>query len=218
LTYQEAKFIAIDGILKNENTALAKALATALSARTALEEDFSEPLIDFYSADPRDLAFKKQILKLIDRYSLQKELRQTEIFYEQVITDHLFYSDRIYANLKLGVEELNLYETMLDAMERDVPVPDLVIYLQSNFETIMERLNKSYGILRPGRSKQAIDEKYIHALNEEFNQFFLHYRWSPVLIINANQFHSTNPKHIDGLIQRINRPISEITYYNPPKE
>jgi deoxyguanosine kinase len=213
---EKIKFVAIEGIIKRDNSALAKALASFTHARLILEEESASPLIEVSSSDPKDLIFKKHLLRLMDRYKAQKQLTQTEIFYEQVISDYLFYADRVYANLKLEPDDLPLYESIVNFMEKDVAVPDLVIYLQSNSDTILDKMYHRHAIKNNQRGKNAMDENYIMALNEEFNQFFIYYRWSPVLIVNANQLNPENPQHAQDLFQKIQRNISGIIYYNPP--
>lgn len=215
-TQKKIKLIAIEGIVKSNNTLLAKNLASISHARTILEEDGASPIIDLHCADPKDLVFKKHILRLLDRYKAQKEIVQTEIFYDQVISDYLFFADRIYANLKLEPEDTALYEAMFNFMEKEVAIPDLVIYLQHSTDTVLEKLYANYGIKNNLKGRNAIDENYVRTLNEEFNEFFMYFRWAPVLIINANQLNPENPKHVEDLLFKMQRPISGVIFYNPP--
>ena len=210
------KLIAVEGIVKSYNTLLAKNLASLSNARTILEEDGASPLIDLQSTDPKDLVFKKHILRLLDRYKAQKQIVQTEIFHDQVISDYLFYADRIYANLKLEPEDAALYETMFNFMEKEVAIPDLVIYLQHNTDTVLEKLYANYGIKNNLKGRNSIDENYVRTLNEEFNEFFMYFRWAPVIIVNANQLNPENPKHVEDLLFKMQRPISGVIFYNPP--
>jgi deoxyguanosine kinase len=213
---EKIKFIAIEGVIKRDTSALAKALAAFSNARLISEETAASPLIDVSSSDPKDLVFKKHLLRLVDRFKALTQLAQTEIFYTQVISDFLFYADRVYANLKLEPEDWPLYEAIASYMEKEVAVPDLVIYLQSNSETILEKMYRRHELKSSRHGHGAIDEDYVVSLNEEFNQFFMYYRWSPVLIVNANQLDPENPMHAQDLFQKIQRNISGIIYYNPP--
>jgi deoxyadenosine/deoxycytidine kinase len=212
------KLIAIEGIVKSNNTLLAKQMAAMSNARTILEEENSTPLIDLQSSDPKDLVFKKHLLRLLDRYKAQKYNLQTEIFHEQVISDYLFYADRIYANLKLDKEDLALYDTLFTQMEKEIALPDLVIYLQNNTDAVLEKLHTHYGIRSHQRGKNSIDEDYIRDLNEEFDEFFMYFRWAPVLIVNANQLNPENPKHVEDLLFKMQRNISGVIFYNPPAD
>jgi deoxyadenosine/deoxycytidine kinase len=209
------RFIAIEGIVRRSNSQLARSLAKLTDARTILDEDSVEPMIDVQAAEPKDFLLKKHLLRLVDRYKAQKQLWQTEMFYEYILSDYLFYADRIYANLQLDPSDLGIYETLMDSMEKDVVVPDLIVYLQSNPETIIEKVRGSFAS-RKSRSRDLIDESYLQTLNDEFNQFFMHFRWCPVLIVNANQLDPENPRHTQDLLQKIQRHDAGIGYYNPP--
>ncbi|MBL7959290.1 deoxynucleoside kinase [bacterium] len=216
MSKEKIKLIAVEGIVKRNNTLLAKHLASLTDARTILEEDGASSMIDVNSSDPKDLIFKKHILRLLDRYKSQKQIVQTEIFHDQIISDYLFYADRIYANLKLESEDLSLYDTLFNFMEKEVAIPDLVIYLQNNTETVLEKLYANYGIKNNLMGKNSIDENYVRMLNEEFNEFFMYFRWAPVMIVNANQLNPEDPKHVQDLIFKIQRPFSGVIFYNPP--
>ncbi len=214
MSASELRFIAVDGVLRRKNTLLAKAVAQRLNGREVLEETAVGPMLEVYSRDPDDLAFKKQLLRLIDRFKVQKQIVQTEIFYDAVVSDYLLYCDRIHANLRLKPEDLSLYETLLNQMERELAIPDLVIYLQSSPDHLMDTLRDNYAVPKGQRSRPELDEAYIRNLVDEYNQFFLHFRWSPLLIVNAIQFDPENPHQVDHLIAQMSR-VSGIRYYNP---
>ncbi|KAB2878033.1 hypothetical protein F9K33_14645 [bacterium] len=216
MSKEKIKLIAVEGIVKRNNTLLAKHLASLTNARTILEEDGASSMIDVNSSDPKDLIFKKHMLRLLDRYKSQKQIVQTEIFHDQIISDYLFYADRIYANLKLESEDLSLYDTLFNFMEKEVAIPDFVIYLQNNTETVLEKLYANYGIKNNLMGKNSIDENYVRTLNEEFNEFFMYFRWAPVMIVNANQLNPEDPKHVQDLIFKMQRPFSGVIFYNPP--
>lgn len=209
------RFIAIEGVIRRTNTALARTLTSVVNAQIVLDEMGASPMVDFRSSDPDDHRLKRHILRLIDRYKTQKQLWQTEMFHEVVISDYLFYADRIYANLKLSAEDLAIYDVLMDSMEKDVVVPDLIVYLQSNPENIMEKFYASYDVKKNARTRDAFDEEYVHQLNNEFNQFFVHFAWCPVLIVNANQLDPEDQKQVELLWQKIQRHVAGIGFYNP---
>lgn len=210
------KIIAVEGLIKSDNTRLTKALAKLMAARPILEETHQAPLISFPSSDPQDFTFKKHLLRLIDRHRAQKQLWQTEIFHDIVISDYLFYADRIYARLSLPPEDMPLYELIIDFMEKEVAIPDLVIYLQRQPASVMEKLSVYYHARKPGLHAELLNENYVTSLCNEFNEFFLCYRWSPVLIVNANRFSPDNEQHALDLYHKIQKPFTGVLFYNPP--
>ena len=100
---------------------------------------------------------------------------------------------------------------MASSLEREVPTPDLVVYLQAGVDRLMQHIrvrNRSY--------ERNMDRQYIKQLNEAYNQYFLNYKRSPLLIVNSNEIDFVNsPEHRRGLIRRLEQPVVGTMYYNP---
>lgn len=56
------------------------------------------------------------------------------------MADFLLEKDRIFAELTLNPDELELYYRVYELLAPRVPTPDLVIYLQAPVETLLERI------------------------------------------------------------------------------
>jgi deoxyadenosine/deoxycytidine kinase len=109
-------------------------------------------------------------------------------------------------------DELKLYENLLATIEHKVPQPDLVIYLQSSVDRLMENIEKRDRVMERNMS-----ETYIRELNEAYNYFFFRYKSAPLLIVKATDIDFVNnPEHFEDLLQQILRPNkAPIEYYNP---
>ena len=207
-------YIAIEGVIGVGKTSLAQKLAEHFGARTILEQHEENPFLPDFYRNPRRFAFPCQLFFLLSRYRQQQEIPQRDLFHELLITDYIFAKDRIFASLTLEDRELFLYDKIASLLEADVPRPDLVIYLQSSTERIMANIRK-----RNREYEKPITEEYIRALNEAYNQFFINYSASPLLIVNATQIDFVNREEdFHDLVQQIQRPISKTQYYSPLKE
>ena len=91
-------------------------------------------------------------------------------------------------------------------------VPDLIIYLQSTVERLMNNIRH-----RDRDIEKEIKEEYIRDLNEGYNYFFFRYKATKVLIVNSAEIDFVNnEKDFDNLITEIMKPDhSAIEYYNP---
>ena len=211
----EVRHIAIEGVIGAGKTSLAKMLGETLNANVVLERFEENPFLKEFYADPERYAFQTQIFFLLTRYKQQQELFQADLFHRFLITDYIFEKDKIFAYLNLQDEELKLYETLVGTIERSIPTPDLVVYLQSTVERLMDNIKQR------GRSFEAgMPEAYIRDLNEAYNYFFFRYKTTPLLIVNAAEIDFVNNKsHYEDLLRQIFRPTrSAVEYYNPMSE
>jgi hypothetical protein len=64
------------------------------------------------------------------------------LFAQTTVADYLFDKDKIFAYLNLDDNELFIYQRLFDLLVRDVPAPDLVIYLQAPTDVLVRRLKE----------------------------------------------------------------------------
>ncbi len=204
--------IAIEGVIGAGKTTLAQMLSQRLGARLVLEQFEQNPFLPKFYEDPEHYAFQTQIFFLLSRYKQQKELFQADLFHSHVVTDYIFEKDKIFAYLTLQDEELKLYEALLSSIDKNIPQPDLVVYLQSSVERLMSNIRK-----RKRKMEENMSEEYIRELNEAYNYFFFRYKSTPLLIVKATDIDFVNnPDDFEELLEQIQRPNrAPVEYYNP---
>jgi len=204
-------YIAIEGVIGVGKTSLAKLIADELSAKLVLENFENNPFLKDFYEHPERYAFQTQLFFLLERYKQQQELKQVDIFHNLLISDYMFEKDKLFANLNLSKNELGLYEKIEKMLEKQVPSPDLVIYLQSNIDNLMENIRK-----RGREYEKNISVEYLQSLRKIYNEHFFYYEDSPVLIINTNEIDFVdNQEDLDKLLEAIRQPINGTVYYNP---
>lgn len=186
-------------------------LAERLGAELLNEEVFENPfLVDFYKNRKR-YAFSCQLFFLISRFQQQQQLMVRDLFAQKIVADYLFAKDSIFASINLSERELTLYEKIAPALSRDIPRPDLVIYLQASTPTLLNRIKK-----RSYNFERSIDYDYLEVLNKAYDYYFFNYTDSPLLVVKTDEIDFVNnPEHFDDLIEQINKPISGKKYYVP---
>jgi deoxyadenosine/deoxycytidine kinase len=206
--------IAIEGAIGAGKTTLAQMVAENLGGRLVLERFEENPFLPKFYEDPERYSFQTQIFFLLSRYKQQQEFFQADLFHDFVVTDYIFEKDKIFAYLTLADEELKLYETLLAAIEKNIPTPDLVVYLQCSVERLMSNIRS-----RGRKIEENMSEEYIRDLNEAYNYFFFRYKASPLLIVRATDIDFVNKKDdFEELLGQVLRPNrAPVEYYNPVK-
>ena len=205
-------YLAVEGPIGVGKTVLAERLASRLDATTILEDADNPFLADFYTERP-GAALQAQLFYLLNRHRQLTGLRQADLFLQATVCDYLFDKDKIFAYLNLDDNELFIYQRLFDLLARDVPPPDLVVYLQAPTEVLIERLRRrpegdtESDLPRPG-------EDYIRELNEAYQHFFFHYTATPLLVVETSEFDpETDDDALDELVRQIKGMGKGTRYY-----
>lgn len=208
----ELRYIAIEGVIGAGKTSLANKLADKLGANLILEQFEENPFLEKFYGDRRRYAFQTQMFFLINRYKQQLQLNQQELFTKYIVSDYIFEKDRIFAYLNLSGEEIKLYESIFPLLERDIPKPDLVIFLQSATDRLMSNVKT-----RARKIETNLTRGYLSELSEAYNNFFFKYSNTPLLIVNTTDIDFVNREEdFDELYTQIFREDRGfIEYFNP---
>jgi deoxyguanosine kinase len=207
------RYIAVEGPIGAGKTPLAERLGTRLDATLILEETENPFLADFY-ADRPGAALQAQLFYLLNRHRQQTSLQQADLFSQLTVSDYLFDKDKIFAYLNLDDDELFIYQRLYDLLARDVPQPDLVIYLQSPTDVLLRRLRGRRA--DPEAEGLEVDEEYLRELNEAYHHFFFHYDATPLLVVETSQFDSdVSDQALDDLVKQVAQMGAGTRYYVP---
>ncbi len=213
MAIEDLRYIAIEGVIGAGKTSLAARLSQTLGAKAIYEEFEKNPFLEDFYDDPEHYAFQTQIFFLIGRFQQQQTLQQHDLFQQCMVSDYIFSKDRIFATLNLNEKEMKLYDTLARIMEKDIVKADLVIYLQSSTNHLMEFIQK-----RGRKIEKGITVEYIQALNELYNKFFFHYSDTPLLVINTDDIDFVhNESEYQDILYEINQHTSGTKYYIPHK-
>ena len=204
-------YLAIEGPIGVGKTRLAERLAGKLEATTILEDTENPFLIDFY-ADKPGSALQAQLFYLLNRHRQLTGKRQADLFLQTTICDYVFDKDKIFAYVNLDDNELFIYQRLFDLLSRDVPPPDLVVYLQAPTELLMERLRTRER--DPESDVPVPSEDYVRELNEAYQHFFFHYTSTPLLVVETSQFDpESDDAALDELVKQIKGMGKGTRYY-----
>jgi deoxyguanosine kinase len=207
------RYIAVEGAVGAGKTTLAERIGTRLDATVVLEESENPFLADFY-ADRPGSALQAQLFYLLSRHRQQTLLRQADLFSQITVSDYLFDRDKIFAYLNLDDNELFIYQRLYELLARDVPPPDLVVYLQTPTDVLLRRLRARP--VEPDATRLEPDAEYLKELNEAYHHFFFHYDTTPLLVVETTELDSdASEEALDDLIKQIKTMGAGTRYYVP---
>lgn len=197
-------YIAIEGVIGVGKTTLARLLQPSFDAELLLEIFEENPFLsDFYS-DRKRYAFQTQIFFLLSRYHQQRkgilEALQNNTC---LISDYTFRKDRLFAEVNVEGDELEMYFKVHEALAEKITFPDLTVYLRADTKVLMQRIAQRD---RPYERMMEID--YIDILNQTYETHFGNNPKKNILIINTNDLDFVRvPENLEYVEQRIRQAL-----------
>lgn len=204
------RLIAIEGPLRVGKTSLADILAERLQA-VRLRDVEDNPFLESFYDGKAGAAFQTQFYFLWKRFKQWQNLDLGAKPKRTIISDYLFAKDKIFAYLNLDKQELELYEQYYALFAQQVPIPDLVIYLQARSETLKKRISK-----KRIPAEQQISNEYVREVVEAYEHFFFHYKDTDLLVIETSRidFIDRN-RDLQELLARLSQPVRGTQYFLP---
>lgn len=200
--FEKYRHIVVEGPIGAGKTSLARKLAERFGARPVLEDPLANPFLERFYRDSRRYALPTQLFFLFQRVNQLRDLAQQDLFTHAAVGDFLLDKDPLFARLTLADDELNLYRQIYESLRPQAPTPDLVIYLQAQPDSLVERVHK-----RGLEMEAHISEAYLRELAEGYSRYFHHFDAAPLLIVNTEHL---NPIERDDDFATLLRQLVEM--------
>jgi deoxyguanosine kinase len=208
--FEPPRYIAVEGPIRVGKSTLANVIADRLNAQRVIEPEDNPFLRQFYEAKP-GAAFQAQFAYMIRRFEQLQRLEVGPQSHKAVVADYIFEKDKIFAYINLTDQELEVYNRYYQHFREQLPVPDLVIYLQASPDVLKKRLRK-----KNIASEAAVSDDYLEEVVKAYEHFFFHYTSSDLLVVNTNDIDFVE-RHTDlqELLRRVSEPIRGTQYFLP---
>ncbi len=173
------RYIVVEGPIGVGKTTLARKLGEHLEANLLLEKPDDIPFLPKFYQDMSRYALPTQLSFLFQRVEQVESLTQMDLFGGQTVADFVFDKDPLFAQLILSDDEFRLYSDIYRHLRVRAPTPDLVIYLQADTDTLVERVRS-----RSRDYESRMSESYLRQLAERYSRFFYDYTDAPLLFVN----------------------------------
>ena len=174
--------IVIEGNIGAGKTTLAVKISEDFNAKLVLEGFADNPFLPKFYEDQNRYAFPLEMSFLADRYQqLSDDLTQLDLFKKFTIADYFIFKSLIFARVTLGEDEYRLYHKIFEIMYKEIPKPDLYVYLYQNTEQLLANIKKR------GRSyEQEIPSEYLDKINKGYLEYLKQQKDLNVLIIDVS--------------------------------
>ena len=204
-------YIVIEGPIGSGKTTLARKFADRFKVNLLLENAEANPFLPKFYLDAQRYALPTQLFFLFQRSGQIRDLTQRDLFSQATIADFFLEKDPIFARMNLNDEEFALYRQIYQHLQLQASKPDLVIYLQTPVDALVERISH-----RNVNYEQGIPREYLARLANAYSDFFHQYEASPLLIVNNEKLNTAeNDAALDVLIARILQIRGRREFFNP---
>ena len=175
-------FIAIEGNIGAGKTTLAHKIAEDFNAKKILERFADNPFLPKFYKDQARYAFPLEMSFLADRYQqISDDLAQLDLFKDFIIADYHIFKSLIFAKVTVTEDEFRLYRKLFEIIYKEIPKPDLYIYLYQNTERLLQNIKKR------GRSyEQEIPSEYLDKINQGYFDFIKTHPELNILVLDVS--------------------------------
>jgi len=193
--------ILIDAVVGAGKSTLSEKLGQKLNipVHYELQNQTTMNLLEEFYKDKNRWSFTLQIHFLNERFKMIKEITKAGTG----ILDRSIFGDRIFAQMLnedgwMTNDEYSTYSSLLDNMLEHVSKPDLLLYIDCDLDTAMERIKG-----RGREMEQSVDSVYWSRLNEKYTKWYNEYNLSDKISIGARSYHPNNDNDIDLIVNKI---------------
>ncbi len=204
-------YVVVEGPVGVGKTSLTRRLAKAFKCQLILEQPEENPFLERFYQSRKQYALPTQLYFLFQRTRQLRELKQSDMFNPVKVADFMLEKDAIFAKVTLDDDEHRLYQQVYGQLSPEVPIPNLVIYLQAPVDVLTERIRR-----RAVDYEHGIDRDYLQQLVDSYTTFFYKYDAAPLLIVNAAEINFVdNDRDFHTLLQHIKKTKSGRHFFNP---
>ncbi len=195
-------YIAIEGNIGAGKTTLASKISSLYNGKLILEHFEENPFLEKFYQDQDKYAFPLELSFLAERYKqLQRELSEQDLFSDFTISDYFLNKSLIFARKTLGEDEYQLFMTLFNIMNANVPRPDLLVHLYVSTGRLQQNIRSR------GRSyEQQIPDEYLEKIQDSYFNYLKQQPGLRILVLDVNAIDFVAyPSHLEMVLNAIDR-------------
>lgn len=203
------------GMIGVGKTTLTGLIAEHFGTQAFYEPVGDNPVLPLYYSDPKQYGFLLQIYFLNRRFDMIKRALADDnnVLDRSIYEDALFTSEN-HKDGNITDAEMSVYTNLLDNMMAELQklpkkAPDLLVYAETDFETILYRIKKR------GRDYEQFDHnddlrQYYFRMWSAYRDWFEAYDASPKIKIDLQTFDLEKKENQNIILQQIDDALKTI--------
>ena len=203
------------GMIGVGKTTLTKKLARHLGTQPFYEPVEDNPVLSDYYSDPKRYGFSLQIYFLNKRFRMIKAaLADDNNILDRSIYEDALFTEENFEEGNISAAEFEIYLDLLDNMMNEIKEggkkrPDLLVYADADFDTIIARIKKR------GRKYEQVDnnperEDYYFRIWNKYHEWYENYNISPKIRIDLETLDLSNDDDVETVLAIIDEKLKEI--------
>ncbi|MFO7998555.1 MAG: deoxynucleoside kinase [Bacteroidales bacterium] len=195
-------YIAIEGNIGAGKTTLASKIADRFNGKLILEQFEDNPFLAKFYDDPDKYAFPLELSFLAERYQqLRKELASQELFSSFTISDYFLNKSLIFARKTLNDDEYQLFITLFNIMNANLPRPDLLVHLFVSVKKLQQNIRN-----RGREYEQRIPDQYLEKIQDSYFNYLKQQPHLRILLLDINELDFVAyPAHFHLIVDTIGK-------------
>ncbi|WP_019244543.1 MULTISPECIES: deoxynucleoside kinase [Bacillus] len=160
-------FITVEGPIGVGKTTLSKAISDHFQFAILKEIVDENPFLGKFYENIDEWSFQTEMFFLCNRYKQLEDI-ETKFLKQQkpVVADYHIFKNLIFAQRSLKSSQYQKYLSVFDILTNDMPIPNMVIYINASLDTLMTRIQK-----RGREIEKNISPLYLEQLTIDYQNF-----------------------------------------------
>ena len=203
-------FVTVEGPIGVGKTSLSKEIAATFNYHLLNEIVDENPFLNKFYENIDEWSFQTEMFFLCNRYKQLSDIKKFRLTHEKpVVADYHIFKNLIFAKCTLASTEYDKYEEIYKILTKDMPVPNVVVYLHASVDTLMKRI-----AMRGREFEKMISRDYMEQLVADYHTFIEHFEKMhpeiPVIRFNGDQLDFVkNPDDLKYVLQTIKDTLQQ---------
>ncbi|MDR2661052.1 MAG: deoxynucleoside kinase [Lactobacillaceae bacterium] len=203
------------GMIGVGKTTLTDLIAKNFNTTPFFEPVEDNPVLPLFYSNQKQYAFLLQIYFLNRRFSMiKKALEDDNNVLDRSIYEDALFTEQNHIDGNISDQEMDVYNRLLANMmgelqELPKKAPDLLVYAETDFETILNRIKKR------GRDYEQFDnnpelQNYYFKMWSAYKNWYSDYNFSPKMKIDLQTYDLENKDNQNVVLEMIESELSKI--------